>query len=153
MAPTDPSNTVFQYAFNFEGPGFSWLLDRPENLRYFQEFMAGRRQTIAETWLSVYPVEAETKGLEPTHPLLVDIGGGIGHICAQLKQVFPTVPGRVVLQDLPENIAVALPTPGVENMVYDFFRPQPIKGMNLHHQLATSSTNFCLNRREVLLSW
>ncbi|KAL2043501.1 hypothetical protein N7G274_003808 [Stereocaulon virgatum] len=55
------------------------------------------------------------------------MGGGVGHQCAQFKARFPHVPGRVILQDLPHSIDKALPTPGVENMVHDFFEPQPVK--------------------------
>jgi len=90
---------------------------------------------VEETWLSVYPIETETKALNPNAPLvlLVDIGGNIGHICAQFKQVFPDVPGRVILQDLPETIAAALSTPGVENVAYNFFEPQPIKGAKYYY--------------------
>lgn len=131
QAPIDSAHTVFQDAFNFKGLGFEWLCSHPENLVYFQEFMGGRRQSLRETWLSVYPIETETKALDPKAPLLVDIGGSIGHICAQFKQVFPNVPGRVIVQDLPETIAAALPTPGVENMAYNFFETQPVKGTQI----------------------
>jgi len=132
-SPTDPEHTVFQDAFNFEGPAFKWFEDHPENLAYFQEYMSGRRQTIAQTWLSVYPVEAETKGVDPSAPLFVDIGGSIGHICAQFKEIHPNIPGRVILQDLPENIAAALLTPGVEVTAHDFFKPQPIKDAKYYY--------------------
>jgi len=133
QAPTDPNNTVFQDAFNFQGTGFQWFGSHPENLAYFQEYMGSRRQTVEETWLAVYPVDAETKGWDPKAPVLVDVGGSIGHICAQFKQVFPNVPGRVILQDLPETIAAALPTPGVENIAHDFFTPQPIKDAKYYY--------------------
>lgn len=95
--------------------------------------MGGRRQTVDQTWLAVYPVKEETKGLDPEAPLLVDIGGSIGHICAQFKQTFPDIPGRVILQDLPETVAAALPTPGVENIAHDFFTPQPIKDAKYYY--------------------
>ena len=49
---------------------------------------------------------------------------------AEFKAKYPDVPGRVVLQDRQENIEKAIQTPGVENMTYDFFTPQPVKGMH-----------------------
>lgn len=86
--------------------------------------------------MSVYSVREETEGCSPDRPIYVNVGGGIGHQCAQFKELFPEVPGRVILQDLPHSIAKAIPTPGVENMAYDFFQPQPIQGkifpQNLH---------------------
>jgi hypothetical protein len=89
------------------------------------------------SWLSVYPVVEETRSWDPERPVFVNVGGGVGHQCAQFKEKFPDVPGRVILQDMPHSIAQALPTPGVENMVHDFFQPQPVKGklMNLRHKL------------------
>lgn len=80
-------------------------------------------------WSSVYPIAAETKSLtDPKTPLFVDIGGNVGHSCAFFKHYFSHVPGRVILQDLEAKIAVALKTNGVENIAYNFFDPQPMKG-------------------------
>lgn len=79
------------------------------------------------TWLSVYPITEEAKGLTAEQTLLVDIGGGFGQQCALLKGVHPDLPGRVVNQDLPHAIGMAIPTPGVENNAHDFFTPQPEK--------------------------
>lgn len=129
QTPTDCYHTVVQDTFKFEGTCFDWLAAHPDHLNYLHEYMGSRRPTVEETWLAVYPVEAETKGWNPEAPMLIDIGGGIGHICAHFKQVFPNIPGRVILEDRPEAIATALPTPGVEKIAYDFFKPQPIKGM------------------------
>lgn len=100
----------------------------------FHEYMAGRRQDD-KTWLSVFPVEEETQGWDPEIAVYVDMGGSVGHQCARFKEQFPNVPGRVVLQDLPKTVEAALPTPGVEVMAHDFFKPQPIKGIiNPHPQ-------------------
>jgi hypothetical protein len=71
----------------------------------------------------------------------VDIGGNIGHQCAEFKEAYPDVPGRVVLQDMAHSIAAALPTPGVEKMVHNFFEPQPIKGASFRSKLVTICVN------------
>ncbi|EMR85431.1 putative o-methyltransferase protein [Botrytis cinerea BcDW1] len=131
--PKDPFHTVFQDAFNFPGSAFEWFGQNPKNLRYYQEYMAGRRQSVQEMWMSVYPIESETKELDPKAPLLVDIGGNVGHNCVHFKTMFPNIPGRIILQDLPENIKAALSTPGIEPMVYDFFKPQPIKDAKYYY--------------------
>lgn len=60
--------------------------------------MATRRDA-AETWLSVYPVEDETKGWHPEAPVYVNIGVGIGHQCAEFKARYLQVPGRVISLD------------------------------------------------------
>lgn len=90
--------------------------------------MALRREPDV-SWLTSYPVNEEAKDWDASKAVFVNIGGGVGHQCAQFKNKCPKVPGRVILQDLPHSIEQALPTPGVENMVQDFFEPQPIQGM------------------------
>ncbi|PQE03140.1 O-methyl transferase B protein [Rutstroemia sp. NJR-2017a BBW] len=64
------------------------------------------------------------------------MGGSIGHQCANLKAKYPSLPGRVILQDLPHTIATALPTTGVENIAHDIFEPQPIKGAKFYYMRA-----------------
>ena len=60
--------------------------------------------------------------------VFVDVGGGTGQQCVALKEKFPDLPGKVILQDLPAVIAEAKLPEGIETMVYDFFTPQPVKG-------------------------
>jgi hypothetical protein len=125
--PTDERHTAFQDAFKTSLLPFAWFAEEPDHLAWFNDYMTYRRQPEA-SWLMVYPVKEETEGWDPERPVLVDIGGGIGHQCAQFKEKYPDVPGSVILQDLPYTIANALQTPGVESMEHDFFEPQPIKG-------------------------
>ena len=89
--------------------------------------MVSRRQG-RQGWLSVYPVEEEATSCNPLEPVLVNVGGSIGHQCAEFKARYPEIRGRVILQDLQHSIDQALQTPGVENMTHNFFEPQPIKG-------------------------
>ncbi len=123
--PSDDMHTVFQDAFKTDVHAYGWFVSHPENLNYFNDFMALRRDS-GLSWLSVYPVREETKGWPADKAVYVNIGGSIGHQCAQFKAVFPDVPGRVILQDLAHSVANALPTPGVENIAHDFWQPQPI---------------------------
>lgn len=78
--------------------------------------------------MTVYPIEAELNDVDPSVPVYVDMGGGIGHQCAQLVEEFPELKGRVILQELPHTISQAMTTPGVENMGHDLHDPQPVKG-------------------------
>lgn len=93
--------------------------------------MAFRREPEL-SWLTVYPVEEETRTWDGSRPVYVNIGGGIGHQCAQFKAKHPNVPGQVILQDLPHSIAKALPTPGVDNVAHNFFEPQPVRGAKFY---------------------
>ncbi|GAP82374.2 putative O-methyl transferase B [Rosellinia necatrix] len=125
--PTDEKNTVFHYAFDTKTHPYQYMVEHPEQLGHFNKYMALRRQAEL-SWLAVYPIHEETIGLkDPSRALYVNIGGGIGHQCAQFKSAYPDLVGRVILQDLPGTIAQALSTAGVENMAHDFFTPQPVK--------------------------
>ena len=128
-------HTVFQDAWKTELGAFEWFDHHPNNLDYFNQYMASRREG-AETWLSVYPVEAEAKTWDSEALVYVNIGGSIGHQCAEFKAKYPQLPGRVINQDLSHSIDKALRTPGVENMVHDFFQPQPIKGISHFHTVS-----------------
>ncbi|KAL1967218.1 hypothetical protein VTN77DRAFT_3509 [Rasamsonia byssochlamydoides] len=130
---TDNTKTVFQDAWKTDEIVFQFFPKLPEQFNYFNQHMAARRHGMP-TWLSVYPVEKQAQGWSPeAGPIFVDIGGGIGHQCAEFKAKYPNLPGSVVLQDLPHCIDHALPTPGVQNMVYDIFKPQPIKGAKFYY--------------------
>ncbi len=130
--PADGAHTAFGLAFRTTQNPFAWFASHPEHLAAFNTYMALRRKPDA-TWLSVYPVATEATGWPAEQPLYVNIGGGVGHQCAQFKHKYPVLPGRVVLQDLPHSVAQALPTPGVENMACDFFEPQPVVGAKFYY--------------------
>lgn len=87
-----------------------------------------------KTWLDIFPVEQELLGggsdTDPEVPVLVDVGGGVGHQCVALVEKYPQLEGRVIFQDRPEVIANAIPKEGIRAMVHDFMTEQPIKGMS-----------------------
>ncbi|KAL2050995.1 hypothetical protein ABVK25_008741 [Lepraria finkii] len=132
---TDTANTAHQAAWKSSKPPFAWLAENPQHARYFNDYMMHRRQGMV-TWLDVYPIEKETKGWSSEAPVFVDIGGNIGHQCAELKSKYPKLPGQVILQDLPQPISQALSTPGVKNMVHDAFEPEPVKGARFYYMRA-----------------
>ena len=100
---------------------------RPDLVGYFNTLMTAQRGDLPG-WLSVYPIEEETKGWNLEEPVFVDIGGGVGHQCLELKTKFPELPGKIFLEDLPIAIDNAVPLKGLRTIVHDFFTPQPIKG-------------------------
>lgn len=127
--PTDETKTAFQKSWDTNLAPYQWMAQHVDQLDHFNAYMSHRRK-IDVSWLSIYPVREVTQGLaDPEKPLYVNVGGGIGHQCAQFRETYPDIPGRVILQDLPATVERALPTPGVENTAHDFFDPQPIKGM------------------------
>ena len=126
---TDNSKTVIQKAYNMDLPGFIWFPSQPKRFAYFQQVMTVQRAGAAD-WLSVFPVEEEvgTWSAKPNKALFVDVGGGFGHQCLIFKAKYPKLPGRIVLQDIPQTLEYVQPIEGVETMVQNFFEPQAIKG-------------------------
>lgn len=89
--------------------------------------------------MDFYPIESNLiNGADdrPNAVFCVDIGGNQGHDLKQIGGRFPSIPGRMVLQDLEgvvgdmkSNFAVGSAI-AFEPMVHDFTEPQPIKGMH-----------------------
>jgi hypothetical protein len=86
-----------------------------------------------------YPFLENTEALKNDSDAvtLVDVGGGAGQAIGIIKQKFPNVPGKFILQDLPKSIEGLAPGRakelGFEPMVHNFFEPQPIKGAKYYH--------------------
>jgi demethylsterigmatocystin 6-O-methyltransferase len=68
---------------------------------------------------------------------LVDVGGGFGQAIQSIRQAYPDLPGRFILQDLPKTIEKLAPAKlkefGYEAMTHNFFESQPIKGAKYYH--------------------
>ncbi len=80
--------------------------------------------------------------MAPEAVLLVDVGGGWGHDIQSFHKTHPDIPGRLILQDRPvmiEKFDNGTMHEGFEVMTYDFYTPQPIKGLaflfKIMHQL------------------
>lgn len=128
--PKTPQETAFAYAE--KATLFEWMKEKPEQRKNFDNYMAGRRKEMLR-WFEIFPVtEKLTAGLrsDPKNALIVDIGASHGHDLVRFKERVNDLPGRFILQDLPETInSIPNPLPGIELMIYDFFTPQPVIGM------------------------
>ncbi|KAL8832108.1 MAG: hypothetical protein Q9191_000465 [Dirinaria sp. TL-2023a] len=128
----DNTQTVFNKTWQTDLPGFIWFQQHPEKFHHFNKFMQGQREGMP-TWLTVYPVQEETKGWDAGKAVFVDVGGGFGHQCAAFRNKYPDLRGQIILQDVPQAIANAMHVPGVELMEHDFFQPQPVKGAKYYY--------------------
>lgn len=132
---TDAAHTAFQKAFPTDLPAFMWLPTQPERFGPLQQVMTV--QGAAGTpWFAVFPFERELGDFGGKHAF-VDVGGGFGHQSAALLGAFPSLSGKVVLQDLPQTLGhlppgVAVPE-GVEALPHDFFTEQPVKGARFYY--------------------
>jgi hypothetical protein len=121
-----------------------WGLFRadPESLADFTAYLSGRREGVVNQWFDIFPAAERLQALlknshggnqgEQQPPLIVDVGGNVGYDLQSFRKKHPEMEGRYILQDLPENINKAktlLAGTGIESMEYDFFTPQPMKGM------------------------
>jgi len=141
---TDGNDTVFQPAYNTTLDTYAWFAQNPLQMGALIKYM-GMEQTVRGRWLDEYPIERETQGWDPELPVFVDVGGNVGHYCAMFKNRFPSVPGRVILQDLPDTLGHALQTPGVEALPHDFFQAQPIKGKYAPASLNASNLDMLMD--------
>jgi hypothetical protein len=86
-------------------------------------------------WTKVYDTKKLVEGakLDDGSALVVDVGGNTGIDISHVLNRHPDLPaGSLVLQDLPEMIAVAKVDNKINAMAHDFFLPQPIKGKTTH---------------------
>lgn len=62
--------------------------------------------------------------------LLVDVGGGLGQVVEKFRQRYPSLPGRLILQERPVVIQKVLGKihRDIEPMEHDYFTPQPVIG-------------------------
>ena len=128
--PTDPKICSFQDGLRTQQNLFEWFPEHLDHLDDFNLWMTGQREGRAN-WLDFFSFEERiAKGFEEGEgsTMLVDVGGARGHEIAAIKMKHPTLPGRFILQDLPETIEQALQVPGMEAAVHDFFKENPIEG-------------------------
>ena len=132
--PTDIGAGPFQFAMNYQGTYFEWLKANPIQQETFNRMMAITRIERGEQWFNFFPTEERFGATDHSQAVLVDIGGGLGHDLAAFHARFPNLPGRLVLQDLPEVINnIQELNPAIERNIYDFFTPQPIKGARAYY--------------------
>lgn len=131
----DPSLCAWNIAHQTNEPPWKWLQSHPELANITGQWMAVHRDGLP-SFLDAIDFEHEfAREADDSTPLLVDIGGGFGHQCIAFRQKYPALPGRVILQDLPDIIGQveSNPLPGlkdgaIEMQAHDFFTPQPVKG-------------------------
>ncbi|KAL2850273.1 S-adenosyl-L-methionine-dependent methyltransferase [Aspergillus pseudoustus] len=129
--PSSLKDCPFQKGFRTEQSIFEWLPQNPKQLKWLGQTMALERPTV---WVDHFPLlEYLGDFAAADKTLFVDVGGSIGHQAKALREKFPTLPGKVIVQDLPGVVAEAPPTEGVEFVGFDFFNPQPVQGAKFYY--------------------
>ncbi|KAL1866897.1 hypothetical protein Daus18300_006600 [Diaporthe australafricana] len=130
--PTDPADGIFQYAKGCKGDDcFQYYAANPRECASFNHVMGGVMAHQA-SWLDVIPVGRFLDGSDPNTPLVVDVGGNVGHDLEKFRQAYPHTAAQLYLQDLASVVeASACPDP-VNKMHHDFFQPQPVQGSRVY---------------------
>lgn len=125
--PKDYSRSPMQWAVGESQ--FEWLARDQNKQALFDSYMSSRRQG-KPSWFETYPVQdlLDSAIQHEDAVTIVDVGGNHGHDLRKFNEMYPTAPGRLVLQDLPSVIKSAPRLEGIESMAYSFYDPQPIKG-------------------------
>ncbi|KAL4894331.1 S-adenosyl-L-methionine-dependent methyltransferase [Aspergillus ambiguus] len=132
--PEDAYDAPFQLAYNTKSHYFEWLSHNPTKQEVFNSVMTQSQQYRGADWFKIYPVQEKLR-VSPDRVLLVDIGGGVGHDITAFKKQFPDLPGKLVLQDLPQVInSIREPlSEGITAIGYNMFEPQPISGARAYY--------------------
>ncbi|KAJ5523258.1 hypothetical protein N7513_012802 [Penicillium frequentans] len=133
---TTGGHCAWHKAANTELDFFPWAKENPEILKYFQQLMSIMMLPKDGSWLDVISIADQTRSIadgNANRKVFVDIAGSIGHQCLRLLSKHPDLAGRVVLQDLEETFQRAPKIDGVEFMVHDFFREQPVRGAKFYY--------------------
>lgn len=131
--PTDPRHTAFNLGMHTDQDFFCWLQSHPKDLEIFSSWMSAQRDTHPN-FLDVIDFEQDlASGAEDSTVLFVDVGGSRGQQSIALRNRYPSLPGRIIVQDLAGVVAEATehPLPGfqsIEAQAHDMFTPQPIQG-------------------------
>ncbi|KAJ5413954.1 hypothetical protein N7509_000581 [Penicillium cosmopolitanum] len=108
---------------------FEWLASHKDQQTLFNSYMASRRQG-RPMWFDTYPWGS----CWVMGAFLVDVGGNQGHDLSQFRLKYPHLPGKLVLQDLPDVVeGVSSRDSGIEVMGYSFLDPQPVHGARAYY--------------------
>lgn len=128
------NNLPYQLAFDTDKAFFNSVSSREGGLA--MEWTMKYMQCLTDdalTWYDVCPVEDFVGDMKPDQVLWVDVGAAFGHRTQAFRKKFPTLPGKLIIQDLPDVIAMIPPQEGLELLAHDFFEPQPIKAAKFYY--------------------
>jgi hypothetical protein len=131
--PTSATDTAFQLGYKTDMGFFGHVQQEPITATRFNNHMGvyaqGRVRWMDPGFYPVYEQLIAGKEVKDDDVLLVDVGGSFGHDLSDFRRKWPDVPGRLVLQDLPEVVkSVRDLHPTIDVTAHDFFTEQPVKG-------------------------
>ena len=101
----------------------------PKRIKQFSVAMATQDAMLPALGMYDFGAELANSADLDTRPLIVDIGGGLGQSLTQIKEKWPKLEGKMILQDKPHVLAMSGDLgPGIEKQAHNFFQEQPVKG-------------------------
>jgi hypothetical protein len=137
--PEDGHNCPFTFAHGKKDMSFFDIVEsKPEQLEVFNEVMATVNVLGIKQVVGLFDFGKLVPNKEGV--VLVDVGGGKGHVINQIRNVYPEMKG-FVLQDMKVVLdGGVLVDEEVKSIPYDFFREvQPVKGTFLTFLVETFS--------------
>ncbi|KAL1991018.1 hypothetical protein VTN49DRAFT_5522 [Thermomyces lanuginosus] len=112
---------------------FEIISQEPRRIQQFNIAMSTQDFTLPV--LGMYPFGEELANASDleNRALIVDIGGGRGHSLIQIRERWPDLKGRMILQDRPVVLDSIGELPGIEKMAHDFFTEQPVKHAHAYY--------------------
>jgi len=131
----NPTNLLESNYQNRYGPGssvFAIFKDDPELGTAFNDSMMSFALNKT-SWTDIYPIDQIVSELKEGKPLVVDVGGGVGHDLERFRARYPDVPhGSLILQDLPDVAQQAQVQAPAITQAHDMFTPEPVMGAKVY---------------------
>jgi hypothetical protein len=124
----------FQYAKKSELQMFPWLIANPDLLLHFNWFMRGQQQSRGDWFDRLDVGKIFLNGANNETPLLIDLGGGMGHDVEAFHKKYPQPKGQLLLADLPQVLdTISELDDAITRLPHDFFTPLPVKGARVYY--------------------
>ncbi|KAK4505062.1 hypothetical protein PRZ48_003025 [Zasmidium cellare] len=130
--PDDPRNSAWTFSVGKGQDMFEYMAARPLHAEAFNRHMTFLQENTVP-WLDIFPLE-QYMNVDQTEGKRVefcDVAGGNGHQALNVVRKYPTLEGRVVVQDRPDMTFTQ--HPGVEYVAFDLFKPNPTKGARVYY--------------------
>ncbi|PGG95911.1 hypothetical protein AJ79_09821 [Helicocarpus griseus UAMH5409] len=134
---------------------YEWLAENPRERDAFNDFMFVQTTGLAG-FVEKFPLDQYLDISDATNRIqFVDVGGGSGHISRAVLARYPSLYGKIAVEDREDANTVTrsdFSKDGIQNIVHDFFTPQPLKGAkafymrNLLHNWTTDKCKVILER-------
>jgi hypothetical protein len=101
--PGDAFNGPFQKIEETKLHAFDWLATQPRQQHAFNVIMGMSRIRGTVPWYEAIPLDKKLPTASPSETLLVDVGGGVGHDLIGIRKSYPSLVGKMVVQDIPSH--------------------------------------------------